>query len=137
MQHMRRTISLRGNLPVHPGLPVQRLHDGTPIIAPTEQWWESGVTFNTATVYLPRSVENDPLIAGLLGPDALDDPLLCDGVVATHYRARPQDDPGHRWTRSFVGLAVFTPDTAHLLSRRTEPVLGPCPTPVTPSFRWC
>ena len=56
-----------GNLPAHPGLPVERLHEGRPIIAPTGHWWEDGVTFNTAAVYLPRSAEHDPLIAGLLG----------------------------------------------------------------------
>src|SRR5262245_384483 len=111
---MTRMTTSCGNLCAHPGLPVQRLHDGAPIIAPTERWWESCVTFNTATVYLPRSAQHDPLIKRLLMVDTLDDPLLRDGVVAAHYRARPRHDHGFPLTRSFTGLALFTPDTAHL-----------------------
>ncbi|HOF86697.1 MAG TPA: hypothetical protein PLZ36_01160 [Armatimonadota bacterium] len=114
-----------GNLPVCPGLPVERLHGGEPIIAPTAHWWESGVTFNTATVYLPRSAAHDPLIARLLETDELDDPKLRDGIVAAHYRARPLHDPGFRFTRSFTGLACFTPDTRHLLARRAAPLISP------------
>ena len=122
---MTTTFSASGNLPAYPGLPVQRLHGGEPILSPTAHWWESGVTFNTAAVYLPRSEATDPLIALLLGEEALHDPLLADGVVATHYRARPRHDPGYRLTRSFTGLALFTPVFAHLLDRRPEPVLCP------------
>lgn len=122
---MTRTTSSNGNLSACPGLPVQRLHGGEPILAPTQHWWESGVTFNTATVFLPRSTTHDPLIARLLGEAALDDPLLRDGVVAAHYRARPQCDPGYRCTRSFTGLALFTPDTSRLLTRYSEPVIIP------------
>lgn len=119
-----------GNLPAFPGLPVERLHDGRPIIAPTEVWWESGVTFNTAAIYLPRSTEHDALIARLLGDTALSDPRVRDGVVAAHYRARPEHDPGFRWNRSFTGLILFTPDTAEVLARFPEPVICPdcCPT---------
>ncbi len=116
-----------GNLPVYPGLPLQRLHGGEPILAPTTHWWESGVTFNTAVVYLPRSTPNDALIAGLLGPEVLQDPLLHDGVVAAFYRARPRHDPGYCISRSFTGLACFTPDTAHLITRHAEPVISPAP----------
>jgi predicted GH43/DUF377 family glycosyl hydrolase len=113
------------NLPPYPGLTIERLNGGRPILAPTAHWWESGVTFNSAAVYLPRSAQNDPLIAGLLSPDALHDPALADGVVAAHYRARPAHDPGRPLTRSSTGLAVFTPDTGRLLLRRDEPVLAP------------
>ncbi|MHB0935073.1 MAG: glycoside hydrolase family 130 protein [Armatimonadota bacterium] len=119
-----------GNLPAHPGLPVERLHEGRPIIAPTGQWWEDGVTFNTAAVYLPRSAEHDPLIAGLLGEGTLTDPRLRDGVVAAHYRARPRHDMDGRWNRSFTGLMLFTPDTADVLSRHPEPVIAPDSCPV-------
>lgn len=84
-----------------------------------------GVTFNIAAVYLPRSAENDPIIARLLDADALADPALRDGVVAAHYRALPLHNPGFRWTRSFTGLTVFTPDTARLLKRWDEPVITP------------
>ncbi|HEX2948185.1 MAG TPA: hypothetical protein VHV83_01210, partial [Armatimonadota bacterium] len=119
-----------GNFLPYPGLPVERLYGGEPVIAPTDHWWESGVTFNTATVYLSRSAEHDPVIARLLGTDTLDNPLLRDGVVAMHYRARPKDDPGYRWTRSFMGLAVFTPDTTHLLKRYEHPLVSPDTDPI-------
>src|SRR5689334_2771342 len=102
------------------GIPVERLNGGAPLLAPTQNWWESGVTFNTAAVYLERSAINDPIIKGLLGANALDSPALKDGIVALHYRARPREDRGYKWTRSFVGLALFTP-TLDLLKRYTEP----------------
>jgi beta-1,2-mannobiose phosphorylase / 1,2-beta-oligomannan phosphorylase len=115
------------NLPAF-GIPVERLHGGAPIIAPsvapTAQWFDSGVTFNTAALYLERSADNNALIMKLMGADNLDDPRLRDGVVAAHYRARPKSDPGLRWSRSFTGLALFTPG-AELLKRYGEPVICP------------
>lgn len=121
-----------GNLPAYPGLPVERLHEGRPIIAPTGHWWEDGVTFNTAAVYLPRSAEHDPLIARLLGEGTLlADPRLRDGVVAAHYRARPRHDMDGRWNRSFTGLMLFTPDTGTVLARHPEPVIAPETCPVS------
>jgi len=119
------TTQRAGNLPAHPGLPVERLHGGRPIIAPTGYWWENGVTFNTAAVYMPRSAEHDPLIAGLLGEGTLADPLARDGVVVAHYRARPRHDRGFDWNRSFTGLMLFTPDTGRVLARNSEPVISP------------
>lgn len=106
------------------GVPIERLHGGMPIIAPTDLWWESGVTFNTAALYLERSEANDPLIRQLLAIDNLDDPRLQDGIVALHYRARPKSDPGYRWNRSFVGLALFTPEL-EMLKRYRDPVISP------------
>ncbi|MCC6442729.1 MAG: hypothetical protein IT210_04625 [Armatimonadetes bacterium] len=104
--------------------PVERLNGGQPVIVPTGNWWENGVTFNSAAVYLERSEENDPLIRRLLSLDSLDDPRLANGVVACHYRARPRKDPDFLWTRSFIGLAVFTPEMEPLC-RYPEPVLSP------------
>jgi len=121
------TTELAGNLPAYPGLPVERLHGGRPVIAPTGHWWEDGVTFNTAAVYLPRSAEHDPLIAGLLGEGTLNDPRLRDGVIAAHYRARPRRDLDFGWNRSFTGLMLFTPDTTCVLERHPEPVISPEP----------
>jgi predicted GH43/DUF377 family glycosyl hydrolase len=106
------------------GLSVDRLYGGKPLLAPTENWWEAAVTFNSAAIHLPRSAQNDPIIAGLLETDRLDDPRLADGVVALHYRARPKSDPGYRWNRSFVGLAVFTVEM-ELLKRYSEPIIRP------------
>lgn len=106
------------------GLFVERLCGGKPIIAPTSNRWESGVTFNSAALYLERSVANDPLIARLLPDWRLDAPELHDGVVALHYRARPATDPGYPWNRSFVGLALFTP-SLQLLYRYPMPIVAP------------
>jgi beta-1,2-mannobiose phosphorylase / 1,2-beta-oligomannan phosphorylase len=110
------------------GIPVERLHGGEPVIAPTTNEWESGVTFNTAAVYLPRSAANDPLIRKLLEVDDLDVPRLRDGIVAAHYRARPKADPGYPFTRSYTGLALFTPEV-ELIKRYAEPVLRPAGNP--------
>jgi predicted GH43/DUF377 family glycosyl hydrolase len=110
------------------GLPIERLNDGLPILAPTELWWETGVTFNAAAVYLERSPSNDCIIQALLPMYRLEDAGLRDGVVAIHYRARPEIDPGSTFGRSFVGLAVFTPDL-RLLYRYREPVILPSADP--------
>ncbi|AIE87935.1 hypothetical protein [Fimbriimonas ginsengisoli] len=103
-------------------LPFQRLFGGQPLISPTENWWESGVTFNTAAVYLPSTAENLPAIHALLGEGA--EAKYPAGVVALHYRARPATDPGLPWTRSFVGVSVHEPDLTPI-RRFAEPVLKP------------
>lgn len=108
------------------GLPVERCNMGKPIIAPTSNWWESGVTFNAAAFYLERSPENDPVIQALLPMRTLEDPELAGGVVAIHYRARPETDPGSSFVRSFIGLALFTP-LLKPLYRFQEPVIYPSP----------
>ena len=121
------------------GVPVTRCNDGEPILSPTDIWWETGVTFNAAALYLERSAENDPVIAALIGPTllsgpaldgttTLDDPDLAEGVVAIHYRARPEREPGYPFPRSYIGLAVFTPDLK-LLYRSPEPVIYPSVAP--------
>jgi predicted GH43/DUF377 family glycosyl hydrolase len=115
------------------GVPIERLFGGQPILRPTDHWWESGVTFNTAAVYLERSTENDPIIQRLLDTETLDDPRLQDGLVALHYRARPKSDPGYRWNRSFVGLALFTP-TLEPLKRYSQPVIAPGDSPDAPDY---
>jgi predicted GH43/DUF377 family glycosyl hydrolase len=56
----------------------------------------------------------------------LQDPDLAHGVVAIHYRARPEADAGLPFVRSFIGLALFTPDFK-LLYRYGEPVVFPDP----------
>ncbi len=110
------------------GLPVERLNDGEPIIAPTNHWWEDGVTFNPAAIYLPRSPENEIILRALLPMKDPGDPDLANGVVAVHYRAAPEAYPGSSMVHSFIGLAVFTPDLK-LLYRYKEPVLLPSPEP--------
>lgn len=105
-------------------LPVERLFGGSPVIGPNSHWWESGVVFNTAAVRLPNTAGNRDLISRLLGAEATADTRLADGVVALHYRARPLEDPGYYWPRSFTGLAVCTPEM-ELLKRFEKPVMGP------------
>jgi beta-1,2-mannobiose phosphorylase / 1,2-beta-oligomannan phosphorylase len=110
------------------GLAVERLNAGEPVIAPTANWWETGVTFNAAAVYLARTPENEAVIRALLPMRAADDPALAQGVVAVHYRARPENDPGSAFGRSFIGLALFTPELEPLY-RYQEPVMYPTPDP--------
>ena len=110
------------------GLSIERCNQGQPIISPTTNWWETGVTFNAAAVLLNRSPENDAVIRALLPMRSLEDPDLSAGVVAIHYRARPEIDPGSSFSRSFIGLALFTP-RLELLYRYQEPVLFPSPDP--------
>ena len=125
MRHGAASRSKETELALQPyGVTVERLHGGQPILRPTENWWEDGVTFNSAVVYLERSDSNDPLIKRLLAVETLDAPDLSDGVVVMHYRARPKHDPIGFWNRSFVGMAVYTPDLRPL-KRYTEPVLAP------------
>jgi predicted GH43/DUF377 family glycosyl hydrolase len=111
-----------------PGVPVERLNQGEPIVAPTEGWWETGVTFNAAAVYLEPSPGNEVVLRALLPMRDPNDPALARGAVAVHYRARPEQDPGSSFGRSFIGLAVFTPDLEPLYRYR-EPVLYPAADP--------
>lgn len=106
------------------GVPVTRCNGGEPILSPTDNWWETGVTFNAAALYLERSAENDPITGALLPRLSPSDPVLAEGVVAIHYRARPEREPGYPFPRSYIGLAVFTPDF-RLLYRSPEPVVTP------------
>lgn len=105
---------------------VERCNRGVPIISPSSNWWETGVTFNAAAVFLDRSAGNDRVIQSLLPMRRLQDPDLARGIVAIHYRARPETDPGVPFVRSFIGLALFSPDYK-LLYRYQEPVLYPAP----------
>jgi len=101
---------------------IERLFKGQPIIAPTSLWWESGVTFNTAAVFLEPIARNLIALNALLGESTFDRYPL--GVVVLHYRARPKNDPGYPWTRSFVGLSVHHPDLAPI-KRFDSPILEP------------
>ena len=103
-------------------LPFERLFGGNPLIAPTDRWWESGVTFNSAAVYLPATEENSSTIRTLLGDISAD--RYPGGIVALHYRARPALDPGHPWTRSFIGLSLHEPDLTPI-HRFSEPIINP------------
>jgi predicted GH43/DUF377 family glycosyl hydrolase len=105
---------------------VERCNGGVPIISPGTSWWENGVTFNAAALFLGRSAVNDRIIRALLPSRDLCDTDLTRGVVVIHYRARPETDPGHPFVRSFIGLAVFTPDFK-LLYRSEDPVMSPDP----------
>ena len=115
------------------GVPVERLFDGEPIIRPSEEWWESGVTFNSGAYYLERTDQNDQILNNLLPSHDLTDPLLANGVVALFYRARPAEDPGYKWSRSFTGLALFTPELK-LLERFADPIMVPGIKPINSDY---
>src|SRR5688500_10709542 len=101
---------------------VHRHNGGAPLISPSENWWESGVTFNAAVVHL-NPAENSVLIQRLLGAAGLAGAAQQD-LVAVLYRARPRTDPGHLMNRSYVGVALFNAEL-ELLHRFAEPVLVP------------
>jgi beta-1,2-mannobiose phosphorylase / 1,2-beta-oligomannan phosphorylase len=105
---------------------VTRLNNGEPIILPTSNWWEDGVTFNPAVLFLKRSPEIDPIIKKLLDTDSLKDSRIKDGVVIVCYRARPlkETDLKRPFSRSFPGIAVCTPEM-QLIHRINDPVILP------------
>jgi len=107
-------------MPFH--LPIERLFGGKPLIAPTDNAWESGVTFNASATFLEPTPENHATFAALLGEGS--EALHPNGIVVLHYRARPQVDPGHPWTRSSIGLSIHEPDLT-LIRRFETPVLVP------------
>ncbi len=105
----------------HPS--VKRYFDGAPILSPTKHGWESGVTFNAAVTFIPQVEANRELLTTLLA-GVYHNRDAKDGVVAVHYRARPKADPGYLITRSYVGLALFTPDLK-LIYRFPDPIVKP------------
>jgi predicted GH43/DUF377 family glycosyl hydrolase len=115
------------NILVYPSQPkVTRLNNGKPIINPTSNWWESGATFNPAAIYVENNPQNEAVIHNLLGNEFADDPRTKDGIVASLYRARPKEDESHRpFTRSSLGLAVFSPGGLELIKRFDRPVIAP------------
>jgi predicted GH43/DUF377 family glycosyl hydrolase len=112
---------------------VRRHADGAPILAPTDRWWENGVTFNAAVTYLPAIDENRLLLNRLLVGTVYYGEESRDGLIAVHYRARPKSDPGYLITRSYVGLALFTP-RFELLYRYPEPVILPDESKDSPDY---
>ncbi len=106
-------------------LKIDRLNNGAPILSPTSHWWESGVTFNPAAIFIKRTPENQTVIDTLLGEDLSSDPRARDGIAAVHYRARPREDTSARpFTPSFSGLAIFSP-TLELIKRYDKPIILP------------
>jgi len=114
---------------LHARIKVERCNGGKPIISPSDRWWENGVTFNAAALYLERSGAHDRVIRSLLPGRQPEDPALTHGVVVVHYRARPETDPAAPFVRSFVGLALFTPEF-ELLARLPDPVVSPEESPL-------
>lgn len=105
-------------------LPIRRHADGAPILSRTTRWWEDGVTSNAAVTYLPQTDSNHALIAQLLAGTVYYSAASEEGLIAVHYRARPRSDPGSSMTRSYIGMALFTPQL-DLLYRYPEPVVFP------------
>jgi predicted GH43/DUF377 family glycosyl hydrolase len=105
-------------------VPVCRRFGGVPIIAPTERSWENGVTFNAAVTFVPQTPANQTLLTRLLAGTVYHNSDSRDGLIAVHYRSRPKSDPGYLITRSYVGLALFTP-SLELIYRFPEPCVFP------------
>lgn len=105
-------------------VPVNRRFGGVPIIAPTERSWENGVTFNAAVTFVQPTPANQTLLTRLFAGTARHNSESRDGVIAVHYRSRPKSDPGYLITRSYVGLALFTP-SLELIHRFPEPLVLP------------
>lgn len=110
---------------------ITRHNGGAPLIAPNENDWESGVTFNAAVEYLPRTKQNAAIIQRLL--DAAGQPEAAQDLVAVLYRARPRSDPGYLMTRSYVGLALFSADLK-CIHRFPRPLLSPEAGKTDPDF---
>src|SRR5688572_14585985 len=105
-------------------VPVCRRFGGMPIIAPTERSWENGVTFNAAVTFVQQTPANQALLTRLLAGTGHHNADSLDGLIAVHYRSRPKSDPGYLITRSYVGLALFTP-SLELIHRFPEPLVLP------------
>lgn len=106
-------------------LKIERLNQGRPILEPTSHWWENGVTFNPAVMFIKRNEANVPLIEKLLDAELNGNPKIQDGVVAVQYRARPlQDTNGRLFNPSYTGLAIFNPEM-ELIHRHQSPVIMP------------
>jgi beta-1,2-mannobiose phosphorylase / 1,2-beta-oligomannan phosphorylase len=91
------------------------------------------VTFNAAVTYLPATDANRALLTRLLVGTVYYGDDSRDGLIAVHYRARPKSDPGFLITRSYVGLALFTPQL-ELLYRYPEPVVSPDERKTSPDY---
>lgn len=103
---------------------VHRHNAGAPLVAPTQNAWESGVTFNAAVAHLSSETEQDrSLIKHLITQSGLRISPPQD-LVAVLYRGRPKSDPGYLMNRSRIGLALFDGDL-QLIHRFNSPVLGP------------
>ena len=75
-------------------LPIKRCNRGEPIITPSQNWWETGVTFNPAAVYLERSQANATELARRyreLGGDA--EIVLLKDLGASRATSRGHDGP--------------------------------------------
>jgi predicted GH43/DUF377 family glycosyl hydrolase len=114
---------------------VRRRNGGEPILRPSQNAWESGVTFNAAVVSLDNDRDNgDPwqIAAGLLRRAGLPAAPSRE-LVATFYRGRPRSDPGYAMNRSHVGLALFDAELAQV-HRFAEPLLSPHADPASPDY---
>jgi predicted GH43/DUF377 family glycosyl hydrolase len=106
-------------------LRIERLNSGAPLLSPTLNWWESGVTFNPAAIYIENKPEKRDVIENLLGEENQNDPRANKGIAVVHYRARPKkDDSGRPFSASYSGLAIFSPEL-ELIKRYDKPIILP------------
>ena len=105
---------------------IHRLNDGRPLIAPIASHpWENKVTFNPACAFLADRGELGRIIPALPFGEEVKRTLAGQpGLCFVLYRAQGRRTAERDYTRSTVGLAIFSPDL-RLLARHDEPVLTP------------
>ena len=119
--------------PATSGVPVRRRHGGEPILRPSQNGWENGVTFNAAVVALgDRNDDEGQIAADLLGRAGLA-AAASQELVAIFYRGRPRRDAGYPMNRSHVGLALFDAELT-AVHRFPQPLLSPDPDPAAPDY---
>jgi predicted GH43/DUF377 family glycosyl hydrolase len=105
---------------------VQRLHGGNPILRRIDDHpWENRVTFNPACAF----VTERPMIEAIVPSLPFDGPtrallLKQEGLCFLLYRAQGARQDDYDYTRSSMGLAVFSP-RLDLLARHDRPVILP------------
>jgi predicted GH43/DUF377 family glycosyl hydrolase len=109
---------------------IRRHDDGAPLIRPTGNGWESGVTFNAAVVRLTQGDAGRGTIRRLLRAAGRAGATPRE-LVAVLYRGRPRTDPGYLLSRSYIGVALFNSELEPI-HRFDEPVLAPDPSEGAP-----
>ncbi len=104
-------------------IPVERLNNGKPIIAPQGDGWESQGTANSCALLLERRPSIDRVLEPILGSSAMKDSRLRDGVVVSLYTGCGIFAGDTVGTQS-RGLAIFTP-AMELVKRLAQPVFRP------------
>ncbi len=102
---------------------IRRLNGGQPLIASTENSWETSGTSNSGAVWVPPTQEMLGIVSKALGVDITQDAAFAEGLVICLYSANGTM-PGDPVSRQRRGLAVLSP-ALEVKYRRSLPVLSP------------